>query len=374
MKQRRYRTRVPGIYYRLTDESNPDSQRRYIVWFEDALGKGRTKTLPLGSTLEDAKNELAGLRARKARGERIVPTRKWVGALLDEWLDSRRDSLSPATVEVYELGIKHTKKEIGTLRVSELRPQVIFKFRAQLQGKGLKTWSVKKYETPLKGALQMAVREGWIAKNPYADALPHERHKSDTEEKRCLSKDEIRLLLKRGTSSSERWRTLFALLVLSGLRISEALSLEWSDVDFGSKLLHVRGERAGARKTTATKRSVMLCDALSARLRAWKLKQDPGHSFVFATATGLPVSRRQALRALRAAEKKAGLPRYTLHELRHTFASILIAQGELPTLIAQQMGHKNAKVTLETYAHLFEAQDSIDKARERLQAAFGGIA
>jgi integrase len=73
------------------------------------------------------------------------------------------------------------------------------------------------------------------------------------------------------------------------------------------------------------------------------------------------------------AESKAGLPDYTLHELRHTFASILIAQGELPTLVAKQMGHADPGVTLKTYTHLWQEKESIETARERLQEAMGGL-
>ncbi len=94
---------------------------------------------------------------------------------------------------------------------------------------------------------------------------------------------------------------------------------------------------------------------------------------MFATQQGTSCGRREALRALRAAEDRAGLPHYTLHELRHTFASILIGQGNLPTLVAKQMGHADPSITLKVYSHLWEENESVSTARDRLQAAMGSM-
>lgn len=359
----RHKTRYPGIMYRLVDEEKPDGDRRYVVWYQDSNKVGRTETLPLGSTLEDARLRQSELKVRKSQGERIVPTKMTVGDLLDRWLDSRRADLKPTTVTAYEWAVSTVKGYIQHRRITEIGPADIVDLRRRLKD-GKKTWTVKKIETPLKAAFQMAVREGWVSSNPYSKLLPQERLKGDQAEKRCMGRDEIPKLLE--AASSDRWRTLFALLTFTGLRISEALALTWEDVDLEEGLIHVRES-----KTDAGVRSVMAIDALCGLLRAWKLKQAPGHQFCFSNASGDPVSRREALRALRAAEKRADLPNYTLHELRHTFASILIDQGEQPTLIADQMGHANPKVTLEVYAHLFDAKKNVEEARERLQASFG---
>ena len=356
----RHKTKVPGIYYRLTDEDKPEGDRRYLVWFSDANGVGHTKTLPLGSTLADAKLLQGSLRSRRAHGETLLRTKMTVAELLDQWLESRKDSLKPSTVENYSWAIEtHLKPQLGRRKVVELSPSDVARFISHLKGKELKTWTVKKILTPLTSALAIAVREGWISSSPMVKLLPHERPKGDQKEMRCLSREEITRLVT--CTTSPRWKTLFSTLMLTGLRISEALSLQWGDVDTVNGLIHVREG-----KTEAAKRSVMLIPALRSLLTAWKLQQAPG-------LRPFPTSRREALRALRVAEKKSGLPNYTLHELRHTFASILIAQGELPTLVASQMGHADPGVTMKTYAHLFEKEESIARASERLQEEFGGM-
>jgi integrase len=359
----RHKTAHAGIYYRLAKEDRPDGPRRYVVWYSDANGVGHTETLPLGTTLEDARLRQSQLKTRKATGDRLIPTKKTVGELLDDYLELRSSSLKPKTIEDYGYAIKVLKKRVGHRKVRELSTNDIATLMADLKTTGLKTWTVRKIVTPLGGALKVAVREGWISSNPMDSLLSHERPKSDQREMRVLEKDEIPKLLK--AASSDRWRTLFATLLFTGLRIGEALALEWTDV---TDVLNVRQS-----KTKAGEREVMVIPALRAILTKWRLQSTPGQVFVFANAQGAAVSRREALRALRAAEKKADIPDYTLHELRHTFASILISQGEIPTLVAHQMGHADPGVTMKVYAHLFESQENVDRARGRLQAAFGGM-
>lgn len=368
--RKRHKTRYPGLYYRLEDEGKPAGPRRYIVWYSDANGKGHTQTLPLEASLEEARLLQGQLQSRKASGETLVRTRKTVGELLDEWMDSQRGRVKPKTVEDYEGAIRRLKKAFGTRKVTELSPSDVARLIGQMKQQGLKTWTVRKTLTPLRMAYAVAVREGWVSSSPVDKLLPSEKPKGDASEKRCLSKDEITRLLvstrDRQGGDNHRWKALFALLCFTGLRISEALALTWNDVTEDRVIV-----REG--KTDAAKREVILIPAVRSLLAAWKLKQPPGVEFVFGTAPGRSCGRREALTRLRATCKRAEIPSYTLHELRHTFASILIAQGELPTLVAKQMGHADPGVTMKTYAHLFEAVESTDRARERLQEAMGGM-
>lgn len=361
MSRKRHSTRFPGVYFRESLQG-----RRYVVMYSDANGRRLSKTLPLGSTLEDARTYQGQMRARKAQGDTLVRTQKTVSNLLDDWLEQRRPALAEKTIELYEWALeKHLKPEFGNRKVVNLSPSDVARLIANLKKDGKKTWTVKKILTPLSGAYQIAVREGWVTTSPVAKLLPHERPKTDQREMRCLSRDEIQSLF-AAASSSTRWMTLFSLLVFSGLRISEALGLTWDEV--GESSLTVRQS-----KTKAGEREVLLIPSVRRLLSALKLEQAPGVKFVFATAQGAPCGRREALRALRAAEDRAGLPHYTLHELRHTFASILIAQGELPTLVARQMGHADPAITMKVYAHLWEEHESVAGARERLQESMGGV-
>ncbi|HSE45635.1 MAG TPA: site-specific integrase [Gemmatimonadales bacterium] len=346
----RHRTRVPGIYYRLDRQG----LKRYSVWYRDALGKARTKTLPLGANLEDAKALKADLTRSK-----LVPTRITMGQLLDEWLERRRGAVAESTMLAYDWGVRRAKQDLGHMAVASVTADTIATLRRHWVREGYKKHTISTIETPLRMALKSAARDGLIQSSPYDKLLHHERVRSDQREMRCLNSEEIQRLL---SASSEPYRTLFSTLVFTGLRISEGLSLRWSDVDLTTSLLHVRSG-----KTSSAKRDVVLMDALCGLLRAWKLKQDPGVELVF------PFPYRTVHGALRRAEDAAGLPHYRIHELRHTFASILIAQKLDLNFIAAQLGHSTPNITLETYAHLFDATAQTDAARDRLQEAYGGL-
>lgn len=362
MTRKRHKTRYPSIWYRLVDEDRPDGPRRYIVRYDDANGAEHTETLPIGMTLEDARLRREALHRKKRH---FVPTKMTVGELLDLYLDQRKSQLTPKTLEDYQYASEVVKKHMGLLRLKSLTASDIVSMTSSLKAEGKKTWTVKKILTPLSGALKVALREGWIDSNLMDTILPHERPKYDQRDMRTLSSEEITALL--GAASTQRWRALFSLLVFTGLRIGEALNLRWVDVDPFEHRISVRQS-----KTEAGVREVMMIGAVWRPLAGLKLEQPVGTEYVFANGNGSPVSRREALRALRAAEKRAGLPNYTLHELRHTFASILIAQGETPVLVAHQMGHADPSTTLSTYAHLFDAAENVERARERLQEVFGG--
>ncbi|HSE46284.1 MAG TPA: site-specific integrase [Gemmatimonadales bacterium] len=345
----RHRTKVPGIYYRLDRQG----LKRYSVWYRDALGKARTKTLPLGANLEDAKTLKADLTRSK-----LVPTRITMAQLLDEWLERRRGAVAESTMLAYDWGVRRAKQDLGHMAVASVTADTIATLRRRWVREGYKKHTISTIETPLRMALKSAARDGLIQSSPYDKLLHHERVRSDQREMRCLSTSDIEKLI----NSSGQWKTLFSTLVFTGLRISEALALKWSDVDLTSKSLSIsRG------KTAASRRQVILIDSLCGLLRAWKLKQSPGEERVF------PFPYRTVHGALRRAEDAAGLPHYRIHELRHTFASILITQKFDLNFIAAQLGHSTPNITLETYAHLFDVTAQTDAARDLLQEAYGGL-
>lgn len=362
--QKRHKTRYPGIYYRLVDETKPNGERRYIVWYSDSNGVGHTQTLPVDASLEDARLLQGSLQSRKSQGETLIRTKATVAELLDKTLDAEAK-------ERYAYSISVLRYRIGARKATDLSASDVARMIRDLKSEGKKTWTVKKILTPLRGVYRVAVRDGLVATNPCDKLLPSEKPKGDQREMRCLEPPEIKKLLantmgKDNRQENHRWKALFALLIFTGLRISEAQRLRWEDVLDNRVVVRQSKTEAGVRE-------VMLIPAARSLLAAWKLKQAPGVHFVFGTRENGSCDRREALRALKATCQRAEIPTYTLHELRHTFASILIAQGENVVLVSRQMGHADPAITLKTYAHLFDAQASVDAAAERLEATMGGL-
>src|SRR6187551_3705874 len=212
MTRTRHKTKHPGITWRAAAEGG----RRYVVAYTDSAGRPHSKTLPLGATLEEARNLQTEYRKRKFDGGLVV-CRQTVGELLDEWFETRKPSLKPKTIKGYDWAIRiHLKPAFGTRKVTSLTASEVAHFIADMKNRGLKTWTVKNALKPLHGAYQVAVRDGKVASSPVTKLLPSERPKMDQREMRCLSNSEITLLL--SGASSHRWKTLFALLTFAGLR------------------------------------------------------------------------------------------------------------------------------------------------------------
>ena len=154
----------------------------------------------------------------------------------------------------------------------------------------------------------------------------------------------------------------------------------WADVDFDHAVIRVRLQRSrdGKRariKTPAAVRDVVLMGELAQLLRKAKMAshfkrpQDP----VFATGNRTSLSQRNATRAFEKSIDRAKLSDMTFHALRHTFASLLIAQGRDPVFVADQLGHTSPKTTLGVYSHLFRAAREALAARAQLDAEYGAL-
>ena len=157
----------------------------------------------------------------------------------------------------------------------------------------------------------------------------------------------------------ERWRLLFELLAHTGLRISEAIGLEWQHVQFGDspKLLvrqqDCRGE-VGKLKSAKSRRDLPLSPGMAERL--WALGADrPGSERVFLSGAGTPLAYSNLRRrVLVKAAKAAGMEWVTFHTFRHTCASLLFEAGRDIAQVSAWLGHSDAGFTLRTYVHLMD--------------------
>jgi integrase len=226
--------------------------------------------------------------------------------------------------------------------------------------------------TPFREMLGHAVEWGYLSANPAAGV---KRPRVPRQEMHVLGVDEVGRMLE---AADDEWRTLLLCAVTTGLRQGELLALRWGDVDWNSGRLWVRRsvDRRGRFKETKTAgsvRAVAITPTLAAALRRHQLASpfSAENELVFPSKTGGPldggnVRRRAFARALR----RAGLPQIRFHDLRHSYASLLIAQGEHPKLIAEQLGHASVQITLDRYGHLMD--QSYGDASERLEALLFG--
>lgn len=302
----------------------------------------------------------------------------------EAWLASQTN-LKPSTRARYEWAIKqHLAPRFGKLKLGEIKEDHVAHLITDMQREDYAPATIKAVLGPLSLILGRAVRRGAISANAVAGLERAERPKGQRRAMRILAREEIATLL---DATASEHRPLIATLTFAGLRVSEALGLRWGDLDLDRGYLHVRGqldhatrERATT-KTTSSTRAVILMPALGRMLAAHRLasKFSADTDPVFATAVGTPGNRDNVrVRVLAPAVKRAGLegegrPKLRTHDLRHTFASLLIAGGGSVVFVASQLGHSSPTVTLTTYAHLFDERDHAERMTAILEDGFGNV-
>jgi integrase len=240
--------------------------------------------------------------------------------------------------------------------------------------------------------LSLAVRRGYISDNPLRRLQSEELPKGKAQdEPRVLDRDQIGRLL---VAATPLYLPMLATKVFSGLRVMELLGLCWRCVDLDEEVIRVRHQltrgskedrpRLVELKSSAARRDVVLLPELAVLLRehrrqAFQHGFARGHDYVFATRQGTAFNYRNlAQRGLTKAADKAGLnvegmPRLTLHDLRHTFGSHLVRQGADVVTVSRQMGHARPSITLDVYSHEFAAVQHRDSVEAKLTDAFGGL-
>jgi len=247
---------------------------------------------------------------------------------------------------------------------------------------GLSEWTRTHVFRVMFGVFSLAVRRGYVTKNPLDGLADGERPtQKNAREVRVLVDAELAGLIAAG--GSERWRAALGLAAYAGLRIGEIRALTWGDIDLDSSTLAVSRSALSdgtckAPKTEAGVRRVTILPELRRLLVAWKLRSpfSGPRDLILCGADGKPVAPENCRRALAAAKRRAGLiggsERLSWHSLRHSYLSTLIGMGLPVTTAARLMGHTDPSFTLRCYAR--DARDDEAVTADVLErAAAAGV-
>ena len=330
-------------------------------------GKRRRKAL-YGRTRREVQEKLREALHRKERGLPAVPERETVGGFLLRWLEIKQSRVRRRTHQRYEHVVRaHLLPHLARNRLAKLTPQDVATCLHRVEeSKG--AFSARSAREILRTALNQALRWELVARNVAAltDAPRHRPRQI-----KPLTPEQANALL--AAVAGHRLGALITVAVGIGLRQGEALGLRWQDVDLDAGVLSVRQtlERAGTAplfgepKTTRSRRTINLPDVVTAALRRHRTSQleerlvagqewkDSG--LVFTTTIGTPVERGRLHKTFKAMLRSAGLPNIRYHDLRHTAATLLLAQGVDPRTIMETLGHSQISLTLNTYAHVMPA-------------------
>ena len=273
--------------------------------------------------------------------------------------------------------------------MTTITPGDVAKYVSAKQAEGLKGWTIRGHLTVLSSVYSYSARHlGLVGVNPVSLLDRVERPSSDDEApKRILNGDELSRLL---ACIEDCYRLMFALAAETGGRLSEVLGLVWQDIDFERQTVRFTHQlgRDGKRHPLKTKRSHRVLEvtpALIAQLRRAKLAsaKSGAQDFVFLSLAGKAHDHRNVGgRILARAVKRAGLeaverdgevivPAPTFHDLRHSHASALIAQGWDVAEVSARLGHSSVATTMRIYAHQFDAANRSADRRARLTALYG---
>lgn len=347
---------------------------RLVLDFYDQHGRRRLKTLKPGTTMKTARKELSEIEAQVERStylpRRSIPPFSDVAT---DWLTYKAPQVRSSTYEQYEGHVRnHLQPYFGQIKINRINFNAVERFVTALHQAGMIAPTVKKVLTTLGGILRYAVRRGLTYYNPVSDIERPRDHRQ--QEMDFLRPEEIRALLAH--TEGRLYRMLFFLAVMTGARQGELLGLKWTDIDWFNSQLHIRRTfnhfRFHEPKSKASRRAIDLGPAVLQELRKWKLACPPSElDLVFPNEEGKPLDCRNLVqRHFHKALAAAKLRRIRFHDLRHTYATLLIAQGEHPKLIQSQLGHHSINVTMDVYGHLMETVNT--QAPQRLEATVLG--
>lgn len=363
--------------------------RYSIVYY---VGK-RQKWEVISRTKKDAQRRLTEVFGDLYRGTLHAPKPVIFREFAVQWLQYVEGRLRPLTLRSYEQLVRlHLIPAFGDLLLSQVTAEHAQSLMSTCRKeKGLSPRTTNYVLAVLKRMYRYAHQRKLIRENPiqYVSALKYEM-----QEMEFLTPAEIRLLLQH---ADEPYRTLFLTAALTGMRMGEILGLQWGDVDWHNNVIRVRrslfwfhtnrtalvggSERQWWRfsppKTRMSIRSVVLSPKVREALEVYKCGSPRSpHDLVFCNQEGGPlVGRRVYEQHFLHTLARAGLRKIRFHDLRHTFASLLVAQGAHVKVISSQLGHTSVTTTMDRYAHLLPGvQDGIGERLDTLVFADNGLA
>jgi len=318
----------------------------------------------------DAERWLVSVESSKLHGDYVDPAlgKQTFGAYVDEWLATKAGVGARTRINIVGRIENYARPSFGSMPLGAVRPMHARTLVAELTARGLAPSTVKAVALTTGQVFAQAVRDGIITRSPFADLeLPPERHR---EEMRFLDADQVNAL---AGAIDDRYCSAVYVAAYGGLRAGElwALKLERVNVlartiDVVESLSEIHGQVVVGPTKTGKRRTVTV-----PRFLATMIGEHIGHyssnGYLFTSAMGDPVRHRNFMRrnykpAVMAAELPEGL---RFHDLRHTCAALLIANGRHLEEVKDYIGHSSIRVTSDRYGHLFpkaraELADALD--------------
>ncbi len=334
-------------------------------WTRVTLPDGKRKAF-YGAAQREVREKRDAYLAELRAGRISTDAAQRTGKYLRDWLKSCR-TIKPATRQDYERQVE-LATPLHKVRLDQLKAAHVQALYDALTERGLSATSVVKVHRVLRIAFRRAVKLGYILRAPTEMATPP---KPDYVERPTLSAEQVRAFLE--STKDHRLHALWVVILMQGLRSGEACGLRWQDIDFEAQRLNVRqttqrlrglGIVAGTPKTARSRRTLDLLPATVDALRAHRIRQleermaapdweraPQWADQVFTTMTGGPLEPGALGYPIRRILATADLAHMRVHDLRHTYATLLSEAGCDLIDVQHALGHSSYHLTADTYTH-----------------------
>jgi integrase len=373
-------------------EVNGERKRKIVSGKDESevTGKAAVAKAIANGTVTQATAAMPMIIVQGQSGQEKSVTRKTVNAVVDEWLAMEDGVVACSTFNWYSNMAKHVKEKLGVYKeiknkkeifkeriISDLHFDDVQKFLnlvARPQGVGGKVMSLKLVQgvkLVLNLVISYAIKKNYLTEN-IADGIKIPKAKKTKKDEKFLNEQQIHVILKV-VENNPKYTMIVKLLMMTGLRIGEALALEWKDIDVSNKIINIRqalSETGGVRrydigntKTAGSIRTIPLDYRLAELLQDWKqctllntkltdkMKVNKTANFIFVNEDGRLINYQTLQNNFQGYLKRNGIGELhcTFHMLRHSYGSLLLEKGVELVTVSALLGHSSIRLTADIY-------------------------
>ena len=352
-----------GTIYKLPN----GSFRTSVSLGVSADGKRKRKTFT-STSREEVVAKLLEFRELQSKGRLVVSKTTTFETYAKHWLKLKKSRVKETTYRSYENVLDvHFYPEFGSIPIQRITTPMLNSYFTEGVSKDLSTSSLRRHKAILSNLFNIAVSENIISYNPMVSTLPIPRSIKAKTQKRILEASEIQKMLKEAKRIYDKYKGKFGvffqiyplvlLALATGARRGELLGLEWKDIDFKNSNIKISKNlvEIGSDvflETPKTESSIRMVYVDEDVIKVLKdLQKVSRGSFVFSTREGKHMTPSHASKAYRNLRDSVDIEGVRFHDLRHTHASLLIAEGVDYKTVSQRIGHSDIRTTLNLYTH-----------------------